>query len=1116
MKTATYSSGSIAFLIFTSFIKKVNNAIIKTFSSAEASHPILNKTNSVSVSGADKSKTLPYSLLAVIIFLFSITIGQAATRTATSSGNWNSTSTWGGSSVPTSSDNVIIENNANVTVNISNAVCASLRIGYNWPSSGPGTLSFSSTTSKLTVGDYVTLGNSSYRTGSIDMSNGGFLQIGGSFTAPYIGTFTPGSGTVEYNGSGNQSILSYSDLGNKAYYNLTANTGGTKTINAAATVTGTLTLSNGILANGTYLTMASGSTISRSQGSLSSAPTFAGTINLVYTGTSPIFTGYEMPVSTAVMNNLTTNPGGVIQTGVPGTPVNILTDAFDNLNSWTGNIGGNYNQFSATSSSNAGGTSNESRYVYANSTSINTAAIYRSVNTTGYTSLNIRWKQYIDSYDAYNYPYTIKVQCATSSSGPWTDIYSETPLTNLGPETKTYNGWTTNVGGTFYIRYYITGYTWGINYWYFDDLIIEAPTSAAPSTATVNGTLDLSNGTYSISSNTLALNGGISGGNSIVGSSSSNLSVGGSGSNLTIPSITNGLNNFTINRATGVTLDANTTVNGILNLQSANASATQGTLHTGVYILTMGTSATTTGTGDVSGIVKRTSFTPDIQYSFGSQFTTMTFAAGGTMPTDMSFKISLGASPSWKTGAIQRYFDIIYSGTPTVKATMDLHFIDSELNGNTEANLVIYDTHTDEGGIVEQHGNSNQSLTDNWVGLSNINVTYFATSFSIHQWSLANSDNSAGCTWLGHTTDWNSIENWACGHVPLSTDDVIIPNAATTAYDPTLPANTSIKSILIESGGILNGGTSTSLTITGGSGPDLGTGSWTNSGTFNAGTSTVIFTNADATIANVTDFYNVTISSGAGLTPGTNSIMRIGGTFTNVGIFYAALLNNTIEYNGTSQTVINPNGALSGYYNLILSGSGTKTLPGTALSVTKDFSLSGSASTTTGATLSVGANVTIGAGTSLNLASFSHTIAGNITNNGGNFTPSASSVTFNGSLAQTITSSAGISFNNIVLANTSADVTLGTSTNCSIAGNLTLNSGAVFDLAANNLTTLSGTVSNSGTIKTQSTSSTPVPTGKTWDGNFEYSGTAAQTIVAGNYNNLTLSGSGGVTANANI
>ncbi|MGB5032455.1 MAG: hypothetical protein WBO76_10095, partial [Saprospiraceae bacterium] len=86
-------------------------------------------------------------------------------------------------------------------------------------------------------------------------------------------------------------------------------------------------------------------------------------------------------------------------------------------------------------------------------------------------------------------------------------------------------------------------------------------------------------------------------------------------------------------------------------------------------------------------------------------------------------------------------------------------------------------------------------------------------------------------------------------------------------------------------------------------------GAWNNLGTFNANSGKVIFTNEGATISGTTNFYDVTIASGATLVVESGTIMRIAGTMTNNGIWRAALnADNTVEYNGTSQTVLNPNG----------------------------------------------------------------------------------------------------------------------------------------------------------------------------------------------------------------
>lgn len=893
------------------------------------------------------------------------------------------------------------------------------------------------------------------------------------------------------------------------------------TINADNTLAGsvlvnnTLTLSSGILINSTYLTMADGSTISRSQGSLNVAPTFAGTVNLLYTGGTPITTGFEMPLSPTVLNNLTTNTGGVVQGTNLGVSTNILTDAFNNLSSWTGDIGNSNNQYTTTNTSYSGGTAREARYYYGVSANTNyTAAIYRSVNTTGYTSLNISWKQFVDNWDASYQPYTIKVQCATSTGGPWTDIYSLSPTgtANIGPETKSYSNWTTNVGGTFYIRYYITGYTYGLDYWYFDDLVIEGEISNVPSTVSVNGTLGLSAGTYSISGNSLVLNGAVSGSSAIVGSSTSNLTAAGSASNLVIPSISNGLNNFTINRATGVTLNSDATIFGILNLQSANPSSTQGALQMGTNTLTMESSATTSGIGDVTGIVKRTAFVPGINYSFGNQYTTIVIDPGGTLPTDISFKISIGTAPSWKTTALQRDYDIIQTGGTGTTLTLSLHYLDSELQSNTENNLIIWD-YIPSIPELNELGKANQNTTENWVAISNRDLSYFPTAFDNHHWCLADLE-STTYVWEGSvSSDWNEPGNWANGLVPTVTSDVVIPDASTTLNDPILPLSpaASLNTISIQSNGILEGGTATTLTVAGGG------GAWINLGTLNAGTSTVIFTNQYATISGITDFYNVTIDSGAGLTMAFGGTMRIGGTILNNGIWNVrGLQANIVEYNGGDQTVLNPNGSVSGYHNLILSGSGIKTMPNTTLQLHDDFFITGSASATALAALVVGGNITIDTGTTLDLGSFAHNLGGNLTNNGGTLTTLNSSITFDGSVSQTINSAPGISFVDLSITNTTETVTLGLSTDCSIGGNLTLSAGAVFDLVSNSLTSVTGSVSSLGTIITQNTSATPVPAGKTWDGYFEYAGSGAQTLVNATYKNLTISGTGGVTANTNI
>ncbi len=885
------------------------------------------------------------------------------------------------------------------------------------------------------------------------------------------------------------------------------------TLSGAVTVNGSLSLNAGVLSNGSNLTMANGSTIIRSAGSLMNPPAFAGTVNVNYSGSSAITTGHEIPASAGVLNNLTTNTGGVIQ-GISIVPAtNILTDGFTNLTSWTGDIGTGYNQFTAVASANAGGTANEARYIYgSSSTTFYNASIYRFINTSGYAAVNIEWKQFIDNFDATTYPYTVKVQCAAASGGPWTDIYSLSPsgTANIGPQTLLYSNWTTNVGGTFFIRYYIEGYTYGLDYWYFDDLIIDG-VEEEPSFCTVNGSLNLTDGTYNIDGNTLVLNGSITGSSAIIGSTASNLTIGGEGSTLQIPLINSGLKDFIINRPNGVELNSDLTIYETLNLLSANPSATQGTLTMGTDTLFMGANAVTIGQGDATGIVKRTNITHDIQYTFGNQFTTVKFPETGTLPSEWAIKTTIGQAPTWKNTAILREYDIVRKGGSGSLPAVRLAYKDGELNGNIENQLVFWAKIADDD--PNEYGRVSASTTENWVGLIG-SVEFAPTTFGTNLWTLAESE-SPKYTWTGtvpgQETNWNANLNWVGSEVPDGTSDVLIP-AGCTHY-PTLPGSTSIKTMTIEEGAIVNGGTGTSLIITGGA------SAWYNDGTFNPGTSTVMFINSAATLAGETNFYNVTIETGAGLIMTTHSIMRIAGVLTNNGTFHADQFPGTVEYNGGNQDIVNPNGTSPGYHHLILSGSGVKSMPVTSpevLGIHGNFSIIGTASVTLAGPVEVHENVLIGTDAEFNAGSFTHIVEGNWTNEGGTFTPASSTLVFSGSGLQTITSVSGLETNNLTISNTSASVMLGESTDCSLAGNLTVDTGTIFNLSANRLISVTETITNNGTIRTQNTSASPVPTGRTWGGNFVYAAAISQTAVAGTYNHLTMSGTGGAVANGNI
>lgn len=521
---------------------------------------------------------------------------------------------------------------------------------------------------------------------------------------------------------------------------------------------------------------------------------------------------------------------------------------------------------------------------------------------------------------------------------------------------------------------------------------------------TSTGIINLSTGTFKLGSASVATSWPGFGVRNILAGGTVEYAAGVSQSVSAVPAY----QNLTISAAAGAVSAGNLQVKGILNLSAANPSSTKGCLTMGTDTLKMGALATTVGQGDVTGIVIRTTVVAGVTYTMGNEFTSITFPNTGTLPTVIGIKISIGTAPLWRTRAIKRSYDFIQSGGTGTKAIINSHYLDAELNGNIENKLVDFSKRF-TGPVLTEHGKSNFNTIQNWVGLSNVNVAFFSSVFGDLELTL-DSSTLTSLTWNGSTsTSWITATNWTPNGGPSTNTNLIIPDATTTTYDPSLPATASNGSVTIESGGILNAdpGALLSLNNTGLAWSNIG-------GTFNPGSSTVTFTDANATMNGVTNFNNVVISTGAGLLMTTGSIMRIAGTMTNNGTFRPGILDNTVEYNGTSQTIIVPNSSSNAYHHLIISGSGTSVLPASSLNILGDLTING-AITTTGNT-----------------------------------------ITMNGATMQTITGTAPLTLNNLTINNTVAPVSLGQ--NLTVGNTLTLTAGKL--AIGSNTLTLSGNVVN--------------------------------------------------------
>ena len=112
------------------------------------------------------------------------------------------------------------------------------------------------------------------------------------------------------------------------------------------------------------------------------------------------------------------------------------------------------------------------------------------------------------------------------------------------------------------------------------------------SSKTIIGAFTLTNGILIITDNTLTLNGPVSyTSGTLTGGSTSNIEIGdaGSAANASLPPVSGGLQNLTINRAKGMTLGGALTVSTTLTM-------TLGNITTGSNLLTLGTSTTVRGT----------------------------------------------------------------------------------------------------------------------------------------------------------------------------------------------------------------------------------------------------------------------------------------------------------------------------------------------------------------------------------------------------------------------------------------------------------------------------------------------------------------------------------------
>lgn len=149
-------------------------------------------------------------------------------------------------------------------------------------------------------------------------------------------------------------------------------------------------------------------------------------------------------------------------------------------------------------------------------------------------------------------------------------------------------------------------------------------------------------------------------------------------------------------------------------------------------------------------------------------------------------------------------------------------------------------------------------------------------------------------TWVGGSTgNWNTAANW-CGGVPNSTSaSVTIPSGTTV----TLNTNASVAQLTIASGATLTVSGASQLTVASG-------GTFTNNGTFTAGTGTLIFAGSGTLAGSATTLHHLTLNGA--LT--RSATTTVNGTLT---MNTSASLSAALQFGSTSTLVYNVSGSFT-------------------------------------------------------------------------------------------------------------------------------------------------------------------------------------------------------------
>ena len=486
---------------------------------------------------------------------------------------------------------------------------------------------------------------------------------------------------------------------------------------------------------------------------------------------------------------------------------------------------------------------------------------------------------------------------------------------------------------------------------------------------------------------------------------------------------------LTINKSSSsniVTINSNVTV--------ATINMTTGEVHTGSNTLTIST--TRNGSGYIYGSIKRTNaFSTGVAYAFEGTDNTITFASLSGV-TSVTVTVATGTVAGFPFGgSINRAYTVAVPAG-TYNATWRMHYLDAELNGNTESSMKMWGYVT---GWADSSKTSNDA-TANYVEKTGI------TSL-VGSWTLSDDKNNA--VWNGSISSaWETAGNWTATQgspsLPPGANDQVYFGTAAFTNQPTLTSSATVKSISF--------GSTQAVNLTLGGGATLTTsgavdGTWSGNATHSIAVGAqTLNVGGDLSLGNgavgnaidlslstgtVTVTGNLTETGGSNITYSGAGNINIGGNFTYTsGTFSCG--TGTVTYNGT----LGQSAGSVTYYNLTVNKTGGTASLLASVNVTKDLTVT-AGSFVPGFDVTITGNATVSAGATLDGTGVNLSVGGNWAKTG-TFTAGNGIVIVNGTAAQSISAT---TFNTLTINKTAGTATL--TGNVTIGSDLSVTAGTL-------------------------------------------------------------------------